>query len=156
MYKKLSFLFVIIIFSTSYGCASHKFSKDIELSLKVKGFDSSRAGFKFFDASKGCPRYNDFPGAAAYIGKAKVSNNVTTMYLPANQKIHAFYFIPSDTPVIIAKGGRKEIRRRSAQIILLGGEAELQIFKDDDNEIKWIAEGAIQLEPATNCSQEKK
>jgi hypothetical protein len=155
MYKIFSFLIVIGLLSISLGCATQKFSESVELNLKSKDYESSRARFKFYDASEGCPSYNDLPGAAAYIGKAKVSSSATTMLLPTNKKIHVFYFKPSDMPVLTAKGGAKEIRRRSIQIVLADGKPELQLIKDENDKMKWIAEGSIKLEPATNCAQIK-
>jgi|TARA_B110000914_G_C15501588_1_gene466112 hypothetical protein len=74
------------------------------------------------------------------------------MLLPTNKKIHVFYFKPSDMPVITAKGGAKEIRRRSTQIVLTDGKPELELIKDENDKMKWIAEGSIKLEPVTNCA----
>jgi len=41
------------------------------------------------------------------------------------------------------------------QIVLVDGEAELQLIKDENGEMKWLATGSIHLEPATNCTQKK-
>ncbi|MCY9828804.1 hypothetical protein [Vibrio chagasii] len=155
MHKKLSILVVITLLFMISGCVSDKFSQEVKLNLKSSDYESTFARFKVFDASEGCPSYNDLPGASAYIGKAKVSMTGTMMSLPANKELHIFYFKPSETPAILAKGGANEIRRRSVQIVLVDGEAELQLVKDENGEMKWLAKGSIQLEPATNCTQKK-
>ncbi|CAM3321770.1 hypothetical protein SHPE106448_08145 [Shewanella pealeana] len=152
MNKIFTYLIIATVLSVSSGCASQKFSEGVDLNLKSKEYEDSKARFNFYDASEGCPSYKDGPLAKHYLGRTMVSSAGTTMHLPANKKIHVFYFKPSNTPGIMAKGGAKEIRRRSVQIELSGENAELQLIKDENDKMKWVVQGSIQLEPATNCA----
>ena len=127
---------------------------EFELVVASADYASRRAQFKFFDASQGCPSYNDMPWAKAYLGGVKVSEKGKPKLLVGNSKIHVFYFRPSMTPDITAKGGAKEIRRRSAQIVLHGNKAKLTLIKNDAGKPKWVAEGEIALEPATQCGEQ--
>ena len=151
MKKTSLFLTVMPIPFIFSGCASHQFDDGLPLLVKSKAYESSRAKFKFFDASEGCPSYNDLPWAKAYLGDVDVTAEGKTKELPRNSPVHVFYFRPNLTPDIMAKGGAKEIRRRSAQIVLTGGTAELSLIEDEQGEMKWVANGAITLEPATSC-----
>ena len=74
--------------------------------------------------------------------------------LPGNKKIHVFYFKPNQIPEITARGGAKEIRRRSAQIVLMSNTARLELVKDKSGEAQWIGSGDITVESAVNCAEE--
>ena len=127
---------------------------EYELALESKDYENRRARFKFFDAAQGCPSYNDLPGAKSYLGSAKVTEKGSAKMLPGNRKIHVFYFKPSQTPEITAKGGAKEIRRRSAQIVLTSNTAKLELVKDEFGEAQWIGSGDITVESAVNCAED--
>ena len=43
----------------------------LRVSIEGGAFNSK---FKFFDASEGCPGYNDIPGAKAYLGSVFASD----------------------------------------------------------------------------------
>ena len=148
--KILSF----IILAAPVLAAAEKGFVEYELALEIKDYESRRARFKFFDAAQGCPSYNDLPGAKSYLGSAKVTEKGSAKMLPGNRKVHVFYFKPSQTPEITAKGGAKEIRRRSAQIVLTSNSAKLELVRDECGEAQWIGSGDITVESAVNCAEE--
>ena len=148
--KILSF----IILAVPVLAAAEKGFVEHELALESKDYESRRARFKFFDAAQGCPSYNDLPGAKSYLGSVRVTEKGSAKMLPGNRKIHVFYFKPSQTPEITAKGGAKEIRRRSAQIVLTGNTAKLELVKDEFGEAQWIGSGDITVESAVNCAED--
>ncbi|MDG1462980.1 MAG: hypothetical protein P8R04_05355 [Gammaproteobacteria bacterium] len=135
----------------SVSAAAEKNVEKYELTLESNDFENRRARFKFYDASKGCPSYNDLPGAQSYLGSAKVKGKGSVKQLPGNRKIHVFYFRPSLTPEITAKGGSKEVRRRSVQIVIMSNMAKLELIKDASGGAQWIGSGDITVEAAVNC-----
>ena len=151
-YRYKYLLYIFVAHFLLLGCASHNNDDSTQLSITINDNGSGRASLKYYDASEGCPSYNDFPAAPDYIGQSKVKNTQSIMQLPLNSKIHVFYFKPRQTPLIMASGGAAEIRRRSAQITLTGGPANLNFGIDENDKIKWSSEGGIKLEPGTSCS----
>ena len=143
---------LMLLFVMAYPVAvAGKSDATAELTVSSKDFAHRRARFKFFDAAEGCPSYNDLPGAKAYLGSAKATETGRTMALSKNSKIHVFYFRANQTPEITAKGGAKEIRRRSAQIEMTGDTAGLELLEDENGELQWVGHGDVEVEPAVNC-----
>ena len=89
----------------------------LRLSIEGGAFNSK---FKFFDASEGCPGYNDIPGAKHYLGSVLASDKGAEKDLTVGQPVQVFLFRPKETFNISAAGGEKEIRRRSLQVVLTG------------------------------------
>ena len=106
--------------------------------------------FKFFDASEGCPGYNDIPGAKAYLGSIFASDKGADKDLAVGKPVQVFLFRPKETFSISAAGGEKEIRRRSLQVVLKG-DATLRYTGFDDKVPTWEATGEIEVEPAAAC-----
>ena len=97
-------------------CASAE-TATLRVSIEGGAFNSK---FKFWDASEGCPSYNDIPGAKDYLGGVFASNKGADKNLTQGQPVHVFLFRPKDTPGISAGGRASEIRRRALQVVLSG------------------------------------
>ena len=119
----------------------------LRVSIEGGAFNSK---FKFYDASEGCPGYNDIPGAKDYLGGVFASDKGADKNLAQGQPVHVFLFRPKDTPGISAGGGASEIRRRSLQVVL-SGDATLRYTGFDDKVPTWDATGEIDVQPASAC-----
>lgn len=119
------------------------------LQVSIEG-GSFNTKFKFFDASAGCPSYNDIPGAKQFLGGVRASDKGASKQLPLGEPIHVFLFRPKDTPGISAAGGAPEIRRRALQVTLMS-DATLRYTEIIDHVPSWEATGDIRVEPATAC-----
>jgi hypothetical protein len=119
------------------------------LQVSIEG-GSFNTKFKFFDASAGCPSYNDIPGAKQFLGGVRASDKGASKQLPLGEPIHVFLFRPKDTPGISAAGGASEIRRRALQVTLMS-DATLRYTEIIDHVPSWEATGDIRVEPATAC-----
>lgn len=126
-------------------------ANEARLRIAIEG-GAFNAKFKFFDASAGCPGYNDIPGARDYLGGVFASGKGSTKVLPTDTPVHVFLFSPRDTPGISAGGGQPEIRRRALQVTL-DGDAELVITGFNDHVPEWRSSGDIEVEPASACEQ---
>ena len=122
---------------------------DATLHVSIAG-GSFNSKFKFWDASEGCPSYNDIPSAKHFLGGVMASNKGAGKKLAAGQPVHVFMFRPKDTPGISAAGGQTEIRRRALQVVL-GGDARLRYTGFEENVPTWEASGEISVVPATDC-----
>ena len=111
---------------------------------------SFNSKFKFFDASAGCPSYNDIPGAKQFLGGVRASDKGASKSLPLGEPVHVFLFRPKDTPGISAAGGAPEIRRRALQVTLMS-DATLRYTEIVDHVPSWEATGDIRVEPAAAC-----
>ena len=120
---------------------------NLRVSVAGGAFNSK---FKFFDASEGCPGYNDIPGAKAYLGSVFASDKGADKDLAVGRPVQVFLFRPKETFSISAAGGEKEIRRRSLQVVLKG-DATLRYTGFDDKVPNWEATGEIEVEPAAAC-----
>ena len=120
---------------------------NLRVSVAGGAFNSK---FKFFDASEGCPGYNDIPGAKAYLGSVFASDKGADKDLAVGKPVQVFLFRPKETFSISAAGGEKEIRRRSLQVVLKG-DATLRYTGFDDKIPTWEATGEIEVEPAAVC-----
>ena len=120
---------------------------NLRVSVAGGAFNSK---FKFFDASEGCPGYNDIPGAKAYLGSVFASDKGADKDLAVGRPVQVFLFRPKETFSISAAGGEKEIRRRSLQVVL-NGDATLRYTGFDDKVPTWEATGEIEVEPAAAC-----
>ena len=119
----------------------------LRVSIEGGAFNSK---FKFWDASEGCPSYNDIPGAKDYLGGVFASNKGADKNLTEGQPVHVFLFRPKDTPGISAGGGASEIRRRALQVVL-NGDATLRYTGFDKKVPIWEATGEIDVQPASAC-----
>lgn len=119
----------------------------LRVSIEGGAFNSK---FKFYDASAGCPNYNDIPGAKHFLGGVRASSKGASKALSVDQPVHVFLFRPKDTPGISAGGGASEIRRRSLQVVL-NGDATLKYTGFDDKVPIWEATGEIDVQPAAIC-----
>lgn len=125
-------------------------AEDAQLGIAIEG-GAFNAKFKFFNASDGCPGYNDIPGAKDFMGGVFASSKPKTKVLPTDTPIHVFLFRPRDTAGISAGGGQAEIRRRSLQVVLTG-DAELVFTGFEDFQPQWTASGAIEVQRADACA----
>ena len=123
----------------------------LRVSIEGGAFNSK---FKFFDASEGCPGYNDIPGAKHYLGSVFASDKGAERDLTVGQPVQVFLFRPKETFSISAAGGEKEIRRRSLQVVLTG-DATLRYTGFDDKVPTWEATGEIDVQPAASCETEE-
>ena len=119
----------------------------LRVSIEGSAFNSK---FKFYDASEGCPGYNDIPGAKDYLGSVFASDKGADKNLTQGQPVHVFLFRPKDTPGISAGGGASEIRRRALQVVL-SGDATLRYTGFDNKVPSWDATGEIDVQPAATC-----
>jgi len=119
----------------------------LRVSIEDGSFNSK---FKFWDASEGCPSYNDIPGAKGYLGGVRASDSGAGKKLAVGQPVHVFMFRPKDTPGISAAGGYTEIRRRALEVVLMG-DAELRYTGFEDHVPTWEVTGEIDVQPASVC-----
>ena len=119
----------------------------LRVSIEGGSFNSK---FKFFDASAGCPIYNDIPGAKQFLGGVRASDKGASKSLPLGEPVHVFLFRPKDTPGISAAGGASEIRRRALQVTLMS-DATLRYMEIVDHVPSWEATGDMRVEPAAAC-----
>ena len=125
------------------------FAETAKLRVSIEG-GAFNSKFKFFDASGGCPGYNDIPGAKDYLGSVFASDKGADKELAVGKPVQVFLFRPKETFSISAAGGEKEIRRRSLQV-LLNGDATLRYTGFDNKVPTWDATGEIEVEPAAAC-----
>ena len=125
------------------------FAETAKLRVSIEG-GAFNSKFKFFDASEGCPGYNDIPGAKAYLGSVFASDKGADKDVPVGQPVQVFFFRPKETFSISAAGGEKEIRRRALQVVL-SGDATLRYIGFDNKVPTWEATGEIDVVPATAC-----
>jgi hypothetical protein len=123
----------------------------LRVSIEGGAFNSK---FKFFNASGGCPGYNDIPGAKDYLGSVFASDKGADKDVSVGEPVQVFLFRPKETFSISAAGGEKEIRRRSLQVVL-SGNATLRYTGFDDKVPTWEAMGEIDVVPATACENEE-
>jgi len=117
----------------------------LRVSIEGGAFNSK---FKFFDASAGCPGYNDIPGAKHYLGSVFASDKGADKDVSLGEPVQVFR--PKETFSISAAGGEKEIRRRALQVVL-SGDATLRYTGFDDKVPTWEATGEIEVLPAIAC-----
>ena len=123
----------------------------LRVSIEGGAFNSK---FKFFDASEGCPGYNDIPGAKHYLGSVFASDKGADKDVSLGEPVQVFLFRPKETFSISAAGGEKEIRRRSLQVVL-NGDATLRYTGFDNKVPIWEATGEIDVLPAIACENEE-
>lgn len=119
----------------------------LRVSIEGGSFNSK---FKFWDASEGCPSYNDIPGAPEFLGGVRASDKGADKKLTVGQPVHVFMFRPKDYPGISAAGLFTEIRRRAQQVVL-SGDATLRYTGFEDHVPIWEATGEIDVQPASVC-----
>jgi len=119
----------------------------LRVSIEGGSFNSK---FKFWDASEGCPSYNDIPGAPEFLGGVRASDKGADTQLTVGQPVHVFMFRPKDYPGISAAGLFTEIRRRALQVVL-SGDATLRYTGFDDHVPTWEGTGEIDVQPASVC-----
>ena len=124
----------------------------LRLSIEGGAFNSK---FKFFDASEGCPGYNDIPGAKDYLGSVFASDKGADKDVSLGEPVQVFLFRPKETFSISAAGGEKEIRRRALQVVL-SGDATLRYTGFDNKVPTWEATGEIDVLPAIACENDEK
>ena len=129
------------------SCASLADNATVRVSIEGGAFNSK---FKFFDASAGCPSYNDIPGAKQFLGGVRASDKGASKSLPLGEPVHVFLFRPKDTPGISAAGGAPESRRRALQVTLMS-DATLRYTEIVDHVPSWEATGDMRVEPAVAC-----
>ena len=134
------------------GISIRAHADDATLRVSIAG-GAFNSKFKFFDASEGCPGYNDIPGAKDYLGSVFASDKGANKKLIVGQAVHVFLFRPKDTPGISAAGGASEIRRRSLQVVL-EGDATLRYTGVEDHVPVWESSGEIAVQPATTCESD--
>ncbi len=119
----------------------------LRVSIEGGSFNSK---FKFWDASEGCPSYNDIPGAKDFLGGVRASDKGADKKLSVGQPMHVFMFRPKDYPGISASGLFTEIRRRALEVVLMG-DAELRYTGFEEHVPVWESSGEITVQPATAC-----
>ena len=138
---------ILIVAATVISLSASAETATLRVSIEGGAFNSK---FKFYDASEGCPSYNDIPGAKDYLGGVFASNKGADKNLTEGQPVHVFLFRPKDTPGISASGGASEIRRRALQVVL-SGNATLRYTGFDNKVPTWEATGEIDVQPASAC-----
>lgn len=138
---------MLIVAATVISLSASAETATLRVSIEGGAFNSK---FKFWDASEGCPSYNDIPGAKDYLGGVFASNKGADKNLTEGQPVHVFLFRPKDTPGISAGGGASEIRRRALQVVL-SGNATLRYTGFDNKVPTWEATGEIDVQPAAIC-----
>ena len=123
----------------------------LRVSIEGGAFNSK---FKFFDASEGCPGYNDIPGAKHYLGSVFASDKGADKDVSAGEPVQVFLFRPKETFSISAAGGEKEIRRRALQVVL-SGDATLRYTGFDNKVPTWEVTGEIDVLPAIACENDE-
>ena len=141
---------MLIAVATVMSVSASAETATLRVSIEGGAFNSK---FKFWDASEGCPSYNDIPGAKDYLGGVFASNKGADKNLTEGQPVHVFLFRPKDTPGISAGGGASEIRRRALQVVL-SGDATLRYTGFDNKVPTWEATGEIDVAPATDCEND--
>ena len=129
------------------------FAETATLRVSIEG-GAFNSKFKFFDASEGCPGYNDIPGAKHYLGSVFASDKGADKDLAVGKPVQVFLFRPKETFSISAAGGEKEIRRRSLQVVLKG-DATLRYTGFDDKVPTWEATGEVDVQPAASCETDE-
>ena len=132
----------------AYGAMGSNESASLKISVTGGAFN---AKFKFYDASEGCPGYNDIPGAKDFLGGVFASDKGASKTLPTGVPLQVFLFRPRDTPGISAGGGAQEIRRRALQFVLTD-DATLEFTGFEDHVPSWTATGGITVESAEACT----
>ena len=61
----------------------------LRVSIEGGAFNSK---FKFYDASAGCPNYNDIPGAKHFLGGVRAFSQGASKALSVDQPVHVFLF----------------------------------------------------------------
>ena len=130
------------------------FAETAKLRVSIEG-GAFNSKFKFFDASEGCPGYNDIPGAKDYLGSVFASDKGADKDVPLGESVQVFLFRPKETFSISAAGGEKEIRRRALQVVL-SGDATLRYTGFDNKVPTWEATGEIDVLPAIACENDEK
>ena len=138
---------MLIVVATVMSLTASAETATLRVSIEGGAFNSK---FKFYDASEGCPGYNDIPGARDYLGSVFASDKGADKNLTLGQPVHVFLFRPKDTPGISAGGGASEIRRRALQVVL-SGDATLRYTGFDDKVPTWEATGEVDVQPASVC-----
>ena len=129
------------------------FAETAKLRVSIEG-GAFNSKFKFFDASEGCPGYNDIPGAKDYLGSVLASDKGADKDVPLGEPVQVFLFRPKETFSISAAGGEKEIRRRALQVVL-SGDATLRYTGFDNKVPTWEATGEIDVLPAIACENDE-
>ena len=129
------------------------FAETAKLRVSIEG-GAFNSKFKFFDASEGCPGYNDIPGAKDYLGSVFASDKGADKDVPLGEPVQVFLFRPKETFSISAAGGEKEIRRRALQVVL-SGDATLRYTGFDNKVPTWEATGEIDVLPAIACENDE-
>ena len=142
---------MLIFVATVMSLSASAETATLRVSIEGGAFNSK---FKFWNASEGCPSYNDIPGAKDYLGGVFASNKGADKNLTEDQPVHVFLFRPKDTPGISAAGGASEIRRRALQVVL-SGDATLRHTGFVDKVPTWDATGDIDVAPATDCESDE-
>ena len=124
----------------------------LRVSIEGGAFNSQ---FKFFDASEGCPGYNDIPGAKHYLDSVFASDKGADKEVSLGEPVQVFLFRPKETFSISAAGGEKEIRRRALQVVL-SGDATLRYTGFDNKIPTWKVTGEIDVLPAIACENDEK
>ena len=129
------------------------FAETAKLRVSIEG-GAFNSKFKFFDASEGCPSYNDIPGAKHYLGSVFASDKGADKDLAVGKPVQVFLFRPKETFSISAAGGEKEIRRRALQVVL-NGDATLRYTGFEDKVPTREATGEIDVQPAAACETDE-
>ena len=129
------------------------FAETAKLRVSIEG-GAFNSKFKFFDASEGCPGYNDIPGAKHYLGSVFASDKGADKEVSLGEPVQVFLFRPKETFSISAAGGEKEIRRRALQVVL-SGDATLRYTGFDNKVPTWEATGEIEVLPAIACENDE-
>ena len=141
----------LIVVATMMSVIVSAETTTLRVSIEGGAFDSK---FKFFNASEGCPGYNDIPGAKDYLGSIFASDKGADREMSVGQPVQAFLFRPKETFSISAAGGEKEIRRRALQVVL-SGDATLRYTGFDDKVPTWETTGEIEVLPAIACENDE-
>jgi hypothetical protein len=149
MTRTMTIMMGLLCALAAVGVSIRAHADDATLRVSIAG-GAFNSKFKFFDASEGCPGYNDIPGAKDYLGSVFASDKGANKKLIVGQAVHVFLFRPKDTPGISAAGGPSEIRRRSLQVVL-EGDATLRYTGVEDHVPLWESSGEITVQPATAC-----
>jgi len=149
MTRMMTIMMGLLCALTAVGVSIRAHADDATLRVSIAG-GAFNSKFKFWDASEGCPSYNDIPGAKHFLGGVRASDKGTGKKLAVGQPVHVFMFRPKDTPGISAAGGQTEIRRRALQVVL-GGDATLRYTGFEDHVPVWESSGEISVVPATDC-----
>jgi len=152
MTRTMTIMMGLLCALAAVGVSIRAHADDATLRVSIAG-GAFNSKFKFFDASEGCPGYNDIPGAKDYLGSVFASDKGANKKLSVGQAVHVFLFRPKDTPGISAAGGPSEIRRRSLQVVL-EGDATLRYTGVEDHVPVWESSGEVAVQPATTCESD--